>query len=139
MPEPSYDDSEWPLFRVCLPKMAMSESEFLAYLTHMDELFLRGDPFAVVLDVRDAPPPTPKERQEIARRIRASHARYPARLVAMGIVMSSALERGIFTAINWLAGPAYPLRSFVTTGDAEAWLQQMLQRREDSGADTQEG
>ena len=137
MGAPSYDDSEWPLFRVRLSRLAMSEAEFQAYLTHVDEQFLRGDRFAMVIDARDAPVHTPKERQEIAAHMLASHARYPYRLAALGIVMSSALQRGIFTAINWLAGPTYPTRPFATTEEAEAWLRAMLLVRKGSGTHAQ--
>jgi hypothetical protein len=134
---PTYDDSEWPLFRVRMPRVAMSEEEFFRYLKHVDDLFLRGDRFAIVIDVRDAPIHTAKERQEVARRTRASHARYPHRLAAMGIVMSTPLQRGIFTAINWLTGPAFPVRPFSTTKEAEVWLKEMLLVPKGSGTYTQ--
>lgn len=139
MPAPSYDDSEWPLFRIRLSRFAMSEEEFLAYLKTVDDLFLRGERFALVIDARDAPVHTPRERQEIARHMRASHARYPYRLAAMGVVMSSAVQRGIFTAINWLAGPTYPIRPFRAMRDAEVWLRQMLLVRKGSGEHVQVG
>jgi hypothetical protein len=133
MAAPSYDDSGWPVFRIRLSHFAMSESEFAAYLKTVDDLFLRGDRFAVVIDARDAPVHSPKERREIAQHMRASHARYPYRLAAMGIVMSSPVQRGIFTAINWLAGPTYPMRSFRAVNDAEVWLRAMLLVRKGSG------
>jgi hypothetical protein len=133
MAAPSYDDSGWPVFRIRLSHFAMSESEFAAYLKTVDDLFLRGDRFAVVIDARDAPVHSPKERQEIAQHMRASHARYPYRLAAMGIVMSSPVQRGIFTAINWLAGPTYPMRPFRAVKDAELWLRAMLLVRKGSG------
>lgn len=133
MAAPSYDDSEWPVFRIRLSRLAMSEAEFSAYLKAVDDLFLRGDRFVLAIDARDAPIHTPRERQEIALHMRASHARYPYRLAAMGIVMSSPVQRGIFTAINWMAGPTYPIRPFRAMGDAETWLRQMLLVRKGSG------
>lgn len=139
MAAPSYDDSGWPVFRIRLSHFAMSESEFFAYLKTVDDLFLRGERFAVVIDARDAPVHTPKERQEIAQHIRSSHARYPYRLAAMGIVMSSPVQRGIFTAINWMAGPTYPMRPFRAVKDAEAWLREMLLVRKGSGQQPQVG
>jgi hypothetical protein len=111
---------------VLMSPQAQSPAEFTAYLKHIDDLFLRGDRFAIVIDAREAPVHTPTERQEIAKHMKASHARFPHRLVAMGIVMSSPLQRGIFTAIMWLAGPTYPIRPFPSTTDAELWLGEML-------------
>lgn len=129
MATPIYDDSEWPLFRVLMPPQPMSTSEFNAYLKHIDDLFLRGSRFAMVIDARDAPVHSPTERQEIAKHMKASHARFPHRLAAMGIVMSSPLQRGIFTAIMWVAGPTYPMRPFPSMTDAELWLREMLRAR----------
>lgn len=137
MRAPSYDDSEWPLFRIRLARLAMSETEFLAYLKKVDDLFLRGDRFAVLIDAREAPLHTAKERQEIARHMRASHARWPYRLAALAIVMTSPLQRGTFTAINWLAGPTHPIRPFRGMHDAEVWLRQMLSLRKGSGEHVQ--
>ncbi|HTV21124.1 MAG TPA: hypothetical protein VMG12_20705 [Polyangiaceae bacterium] len=139
MAAPSFDDSDWPVYRIRLARFAMTEPEFFAYLKTVDDLFLRGDRFALAIDARDAPIHTPKERQEIAQHMRASHARYPYRLVAMGIVMSSPVQRGIFTAINWLAGPTYPTRPFRTMKEAEVWLREMLSVRKGSGQFPQAG
>jgi hypothetical protein len=136
---PSYDDSGWPVFRIRLPHAAMCESEFSAYLKTVDDLFLRGERFALVIDARDAPVHSAKERQEIAQHMRSSHARYPYRLAAMAIVMSSPVQRGIFTAINWMAGPTYPIRPFRAVKDAEAWLREMLLVRKGSGQQPQVG
>jgi hypothetical protein len=129
MAAPTYDDSKWPLFRVLMPRQAQTSAEFAAYLKHIDALFLRGDRFAIVIDAREAPVHTPTERQEIAKHMKASHARFPHRLVGMGIVMSSPLQRGIFTAIMWLAGPTYPIRPFPSPTDAEDWLEEVLRAR----------
>lgn len=129
MAAPSYDDSAWPLFRVHLSPKPMNTAEFEHYLGSIDDLFLRGDRFAVVIDARDAPPHTPAERQEIARRMRASYGRYPHRLAAMGIVLTSALQRGIFTAITWIAGQTHPVRAFQTPEEAEVWAWERLRER----------
>lgn len=121
------------MFRVRMPQQTLASAEFAAYLKRIDDLFLRGDRFAIVIDAREAPVHSPVERQEIAKHMKASHARFPHRLAAMGIVMSSPLQRGIFTAIMWLAGPTYPIRPFPSTTDAEHWLKEMLGARSHSG------
>lgn len=126
---PSYDGTRWPLFRIRLPPTALSEEQFEDFLQRIDALFLRGEQFAVVIDARGAPPPTPRERQEIGKRVRLAYGRYPTRLLAMALVLDSALQRGIFTAINWISGPAYPSRAFDAPGAAEAWLLEMLGAR----------
>jgi hypothetical protein len=108
MGQPSYDESEWPLFRACMPTTPLSDEEFAGWLVRLDRLFRRGERFALALDVRDAPLPTATQRQEVAKLSSAWHERNPRRMAAQAVVMNSALQRGILTAILWLSGP--PIR-----------------------------
>ena len=126
MAGPSYDESEWPQFRACMPETALSDREFAAWLERLDCLFRRGERFALALDVREAPLPTATQRQEVAQLLRAWYARNPHRMAAQAIVMKSALQRGILTAILWLSGPTYQTRAFSASVEAEAWLRKML-------------
>jgi hypothetical protein len=47
-------------------------------------------------------------------------------MVGMAVVMSSAIERGVFTAITWAAGSTFPSRAFSAPEDAERWLLEAL-------------
>ena len=126
MAGPRYDDSEWPLFRARMPATPLGHEEFAAWLEQLDCLFRRGERFALALDVRDAPLPTAIQRQEVAKLLRTWYARNPDRMAAQAVVMTSALQRGILTAILWLSGPTYQTRAFSAVPDAEAWLREML-------------
>jgi hypothetical protein len=130
---PTYDESEWPLFRARMPSTPMSDAEFSGWLERLGQLFQRGERFALLVDVREAPLPTATERQDVATLLRTWHARHPYRMAAQAIVLKSALQRGILTAILWLAGPIYPTRAFSTMAEAEAWLRAMLRTRIGSG------
>jgi hypothetical protein len=134
---PTYDESEWPLFRARMPSTALSEAEFSGWLERLDQLFRRGERFALLLDVRDAPLPTATERQDVAKLLRTWHSRHPYRMAAQAVVLKSALQRGILTAILWLAGPSYPTRPFSRRVDAETWLRDMLRAR--TGSSTHPG
>jgi hypothetical protein len=125
MAAPIYDDSAWPLVRIRLPA-ELAASEFEASLDYIDSLFLRGQRFAVLLDVRDAPPLSAPQRKLVADRSNAMYARYPTRLAGMALMLSSALQRGIFTAIRWLIPRGYPTRAFAGTVEAERWLRAQL-------------
>jgi hypothetical protein len=124
-----YDGSQWPLFRVRLPKEGMSEEEFRHYLDTVDALFLRKECFVLVIDARVAPLHTPKERQEVAERVRFSYEHYPRGMAAMAILLETALQRGIFTAITWLSPRTFPVRAFATQAKAESWLREALGTR----------
>jgi hypothetical protein len=125
MATPTFDDREWPLVRI-RQSHALSDHDFGALLDYIDALFLRGQRFAVLLDVREAPPLTAPQRKAVAERANKSCARYPTRLVGMALVMSSALQRGVFTAIQWLCKDSHPTRAFGDITSAEAWLRACL-------------
>jgi len=104
----------------------MSEEEFHHYLDTVDALFLRKECFVLVIDARVAPVHTPKERQEVAERIRLSYEHYPRGMAAMAILLETSLQRGIFTAITWLSQRTFPVRAFGNQAKAESWLREAL-------------
>lgn len=127
---PSYDESEWPIFRVIMPKSGMNERELEAHLRSIERLFLRSERFALLIDARGAKPLDAKQRQALAGLLRRCFERYPQLLVGLGFVLSSALERGILTAISWAAGRTYPKRTFRTPDEAALWLRAALRSAE---------
>ncbi|HTV20922.1 MAG TPA: STAS/SEC14 domain-containing protein [Polyangiaceae bacterium] len=126
MTAPHYDDKDWPLFRATVPRTEMDDDEFMAFVTTLDELPLRGGKFAVLLDVRASPPLSATRRQLLGERGNASYARYPGAMTGMAIVMSSAIQRGIFTAIHWMMRQPQQVKAFASIGEAETWLRARL-------------
>ena len=122
MGAPHYDTSRWPLVVVTPASDPMTDAEFASYLDWMDKLFLRGGKFAVLLDSRRAPPLPAKRRQIIGQRHKAVVDRHPGRLVAFAFVISSAVQRGIFTAILWITRGSETTRVFSSLSEGEAWL-----------------
>jgi hypothetical protein len=108
---------------------AMTPTEFQDHLDVLTRLFDRAAPFAILIDCRGASPPSARERQKIGACMRQWQRDHPGQLVGLGIVLSSAIERGVFTAITWAAGPGFPSRAFGAPEDAEAWLLAELKRR----------
>lgn len=122
MGTPRYDTSRWPLVVVTPSTAPMTDAEFESYLDWMDKLFLRGSKFAVLLDSRHAPALEAKRRQIIGHRHKAIVERYPGRLVAFAFIISSTMQRGIFTAILWITGGAETTRVFSSLSAGEEWL-----------------
>lgn len=126
MGAPRYDVSRWPLVVVTLSQHEMSDAELTQYLDWMDELFLRGGKFAVLLDYRQAPYMPAKRRQRIAARSKAALERHPGQLVAFAFIISSTMQRGIFTAILWMSRSGDTTRVFSSPSEGEAWLNSRL-------------
>ncbi|HTV22560.1 MAG TPA: hypothetical protein VMG12_27920 [Polyangiaceae bacterium] len=108
----------------------MTPAELTACLDTLESFFARATPLTISIDTRGAPPPSARERQAIAARYRAWQREYPGQLAGLAVVLNSAIERGVFTAIIWAVGQGFPARAFGTPADAEAWLQAALKARD---------
>lgn len=126
MGTPINDTREWPLCRVLLPTEGMSAAELAAHLQTIGELFARKEPFALLIDSRNAAPPSARERRTIAQNMGAWYRLCPSGLVGVAILLSSALQRGAFTALQWAAGKTFPCRAFPEPEPAEEWLRAAL-------------
>ena len=117
-----YDDSKWPLFLVTLPPGDLPDEAFEGLLSTLDGLFLRGDRFGILLDVRRATVLSAKRRQLVGERAKASFTRFPGRCAGVAVVLSSSLQRGVFTALHWFLRGTHPSRAFATALDGQSWL-----------------
>lgn len=125
MASPTRDASSWPLVRVSLPAHITPE-EYTANLDAMSVYMRRGEPFGILVDARNATPIGAAQRRELAARLRQWHDAYPGALVAIAVVASNVLQRGVVTAVNWLLRPAHALRAFEHEADAAAWLHERI-------------
>lgn len=132
MTAPKIDTSRWPLCRVSLPSVVMTPAELSGCLDTLQSFFARATPLTILIDARGASPPSARERQAIASRYRQWQHDYPGQLVGLAVVLTSAIERGVFTAITWAVGQGFPARAFGAPEDAEAWLLLELKRRTDA-------
>lgn len=122
MAAPSYDTSEWPLLRVTMPRDGLTDSEVDAHVAYLEQTLQAGQRFALLIDARRSQPLSARGRQAIGKLLSRSFQRHPFVLAGIGVVLSSAIERGVLTAISWAAGRTYPQRSFATPEEAAAWL-----------------
>lgn len=123
---PTYDDSEWPIFVARMPPDRLTAAGFETHLQALRQPFRRGEPFAVLIVMGNHPPLSPTERKAAADAMKADNERYPGRLRAKAIVIRSGVERGIVTAVAWMAKPPYPFAAFEDEVLAKAWLRAQL-------------
>jgi hypothetical protein len=129
---PTYDDSEWPIFQVKMPPVALSPEAFEAHLDACSARYRRGQPFCMLIDMGDHPPLGAARRKAVADRMIEDGQRFPGVMLRCALVVRSAPARGGVTAINWVAQPAYPFTSFGEVREAKAWLVERLEQNRTS-------
>jgi hypothetical protein len=98
------DDSCWPL--VSFTAIGdQTDEDFEAYLAECDSLLRRREPFGVIFDARRSTPIGPKLRKRMVTWLSRNDALLGAYVVANSIVMTTAIQRGVFRAILWMAPP----------------------------------
>jgi hypothetical protein len=101
------DVSRWPL-AVFTAVGEQTEADFEAYLADADGLLWRLEPHAVIFDARRAAPIGPKLRKRQVEWLQRNDNLLRAYRVATGMLMSSAIQRGVFRAILWMQPLPYP-------------------------------
>lgn len=129
MAAPIYDKGQWPIFQARMPAQAMSELEFAAHVEQLTRVLMSDERVALLVDARGAPPLNAKQRAAVAAVHRRAFERDPNVLVGIAVVLSTALERGIMTAITWAARTTFPTHAFATPELALAWLHAQFRER----------
>jgi hypothetical protein len=119
---PTYSDAEWPLFVATMPSTSLSLEAFEAHLQVLREPYRRGQPFVMMIVMGDHPSLPASHRKAAADGMRLDWERLPRLLLAKAIVAGSHLDRGVVTAVKWVAKPNYPFETFETVVEARAWL-----------------
>lgn len=125
--QPTYDESEWPIFRVKMPPVALSAEAFQAHLDTCTERYKRGRPFCMLIDMGQHPPLGAVRRKAVADRMTEDGQRYPRVMLGCALVVQSGQSRGGVTAINWMAQPPYSFTAFDEMRDARMWLTHLLE------------
>ena len=125
MAEISVDATQWPLVFVTLPAEAADE-DVRRYLGQLRLLRERRQAYALVIDANRSRGFTAPQRQMQAEYIASGVELSRKYLKALAFVASSAMQRGMLTAVFWLRRPESPYRVFSTRTEAQAWATTML-------------
>jgi hypothetical protein len=124
---PKYDESEWPIFRVTMPPVALSEAAFQAHLDACSERYKHGQPFCMLIDMGEHPPLGAVRRKAVADRMTEDGQRLQGVMLGCALVVRSAPSRGGVTAINWIAQPGYQFIAFGDLREARKWLVEVME------------
>src|SRR5262245_44726284 len=102
-----YDASAWPLLRMRWPRKVEAD-DVKVFIAEYDTYVKRREPFALVVDARDADMPSAMVRKALADYQR-DHIELLTRYVrADATIVNSAIAKMVITAVNWFAPPAFP-------------------------------
>lgn len=116
------EDSEWPILVVHLPAQSPIE-EHRAHLAKItNAAAARREPFVLLIDTTSqVERPDALHRSVTAEAMTSFTTSYPGLMRGLAVVLRSKHERGVLTALDWLARPPYPLTSFDKMAEAKAW------------------
>lgn len=125
--EPKIADlSEWPIVKITMPHHV--DAAFIDRMYDEVDLLLDRGPHIEWVDLRgiDALRLPATVRQRAAEHERALIAKARGRVLADVRLVDGALQRGLLTAFEWLAGTApWPVSTVAGPDEAYAWLRKL--------------
>jgi len=122
---PLIDESNWPILVVTMPTLPMSDVELRKYLDQLKKFCQRGTPYALVMDVRQAPPLAPAQRRMVAEHLDLQAEKYPNIQRGVAIVLSNSIQRGIVMVLTWLAKKPFQMQPFCSVEPALEWARKV--------------
>lgn len=126
MREPRYDEALWPILVITMPPEELTDTELRGHLDRVSGFTKRGVPYVQIIDVRLVQSFSARGRRLMADRTELDDKAYPGVLLGVGVVLSSALHRGIFKAMAWLISTPRPAQSFSELEPALSWARRLL-------------
>jgi hypothetical protein len=119
------DDHEYPLIRIHAHGESLDEdiTERMAFIRRNLD---RGEPIALVFDTAGGKPLSARQRKMWTDWLADHDALLRRRLAGVGIVVTSALMRGVFTGVFWVWQPPIPYMFTGTVREADAWARERL-------------
>jgi hypothetical protein len=105
------------------PSARYTSVDFAVLIEQMTEL-VKAAPFGLIYDVRQGQLPNASDRHAMHQFYDAHERKVRENFLAVAIVGTSGLIRGVLTALQWVRPPPHPVRTFATLPEGEAWLLQ---------------
>jgi hypothetical protein len=121
-----YDESESPIVRIVVPSPAASDVDFEGLLAWHRAQLERRRPFALLFELSSGAGVSVERRERIRRHTRQHEAAFRDYQRALGIVVGSAYQRALASAVLWIAKPPSPARIFVEREAAFEWARSRL-------------
>jgi hypothetical protein len=114
-------DARWPLVTARATEFVDDPAALDPSYRKLEQILARKELFVLLFDMRGATSTSARRRRLFAWCDQHSDA-LTNLILAGAIVAASSLERGFVTAGLWVRSPAWPMRVFSDSPEAEAWL-----------------
>ena len=128
MGEVIFDETDKPVMRMTYDGLC-DEDEWARHIEQMSDWAHRGVSYAVVVDARKVGKVPAAQRKGIIDWIDRDRLHLKANCAAGALIFSNAVQRGLWTAISWVAPSPIPVKIFGDLAPAEAWLRHQLQTK----------
>ena len=122
------DESLWPTVVVTF-RGSHTDADFDGFLAHLTRIAERDGVKAVVFDARLSTEVSAAQRSRMARWIMNDMKKGRGRCEALAFVFSSALVRGMLTAVQWVTPIKIPYNVFAGVNEAKTWCAARLAER----------
>ena len=116
-----YDESQSPIVRIVVPSPAAPDADFERLLAWHREELGRRRPFAVLFELSNGAGVSVERRERIRRHTREHEIAVREYQCALGVVVGSAYQRALASAVLWIAKPPCPARIFVDRESGLEW------------------
>lgn len=113
------DYSEWPLVTINSPTSSVRIESFFDIV---DTAMSRGTQFGIVHDIRGMPGLDAVQRKQFADYIEQKEGQLRDLIVGHAVVVDSAVERGIVTAVLWIRPAPFAVKVFTNERKAKEWI-----------------
>lgn len=120
-----FDDSKWPIVTAVFGGDS-SDEDFLRFFEQLEAYYRRNERFVLAVDAGSSTGVSSAQRKLMADKIE-QQAPLSSKLMIQPIVLHTAVQRGVLTALNWISPPPYPQKVCKTLEEAIAWGQEQLQ------------
>ena len=121
--------SEWPVLVMKAPPGSISDADLRTVMDHFTaEITERGGDFVFVNDLSNSPAITATQRQMLVEEMQRVEQLPNVRQLAVAMVFTSAIMRGMLTAVFWMRKPKHETEIFGSAGEALAWARERIAR-----------
>lgn len=119
----------YPVLTITFTK-PMLDPDYIAHHAfmkkHLQQAEAEGSKIAMVVDGATVDTPSPAARKFMAEFLDENRLLIATRCAAAGVVLSNGIQRGVLTAVLWLAPSPCPIKAFGTVDEADAWVRSVL-------------